>query len=120
MPVYLDGNLENHDLPAGIVSLAGKSTNGHQGRAASCVNVGLINNMPDAALEATERQFIKLLEAAAGGVCVRLSLYALPDVPRRDWGRQRVKRLYSSLENLWSSQLDGLIVTGREPQTPNL
>jgi homoserine O-succinyltransferase len=120
MPVCLNGNPQNHDLPAGIAFLAGRSTNGHQGRAAGCVNIGLINNMPDAALEATERQFIKLLEAAADGVLVRLSFYALPDVPRRDWGRQRVKRLYSGIENLWSSQLDGLIVTGREPQTPDL
>jgi homoserine O-succinyltransferase len=76
--------------------------------------------MPDAALEATERQFVTLLEAAAKGILVRLSLFALPDVPRNDVGRHRVNRFYSSVEKLWNSQLDGLIVTGREPRTSNL
>jgi len=34
---------------------------------AECIDIGLVNNMPDAALEKTERQFIGLLNAAAGG-----------------------------------------------------
>jgi homoserine O-succinyltransferase len=34
--------------------------------------IGLINNMPDAALEATESQFATLLAAAAGAQEVRL------------------------------------------------
>ena len=33
--------------------------------AANCVTVGLINNMPDAAFEATERQFVDLMREAA-------------------------------------------------------
>ena len=40
--------------------------------AASCVTVGLINNMPDAALEATERQFVELVRASARNAVVRL------------------------------------------------
>ena len=47
-----------------------------------CLDVGLINNMPDAALESTERQFIELLNAAASNVAVRLKLYSSPEVPR--------------------------------------
>lgn len=84
------------------------------------IHIGLINNMPDGALEATERQFQTLLDSVANGVPVRLSLYALPDVPRAEAGRLRISRLYSGMENLWNSRLDGLIVTGAEPQTPNL
>jgi homoserine O-succinyltransferase len=76
--------------------------------------------MPDGALEATERQFLTLIDSAADGMLVHLSLYALPDVPRNDWGRQRIQRLYSGLDSLCSAQLDGLIVTGREPRTSNL
>ena len=87
---------------------------------ASCLEIGLVNNMPDAALEATERQFLTLLEAAADGMVVRLTLYALPDVPRAAWGRHRVDSLYSGIDALWDSQLDGLIVTGTEPRAPNL
>lgn len=120
MPVCLNGNPQNHDLLAGTACLGGKLFTGYRGWTSKCVNIGLINNMPDAALEATERQFLTLLDSAADGILVRLSFYALPDVPRSDRGRQHVKRFYSGLESLWSSQLDGLIVTGREPQTPNL
>jgi homoserine O-succinyltransferase len=85
-----------------------------------CIHIGLINNMPDGALEATERHFLTLLDSAADGIEVRLSLYALPDVPRSEAGLRHVRRLYSGIETLWKSKLDGLIVTGREPRTQNL
>ena len=84
------------------------------------INVGLINNMPDAALQATERQFFSLLEAAAGSILVRLRLYSLPDVPRTEFGHQHVADRYWSIDDLWDSDLDGLIVTGREPQAADL
>jgi homoserine O-succinyltransferase len=86
----------------------------------NCIDIGLINNMPDGALEATERQFLTLLEAAADGIVVRLTLYALPDVPRAVVGRRHVQSFYSGLTDLWDSHLDGLIVTGTEPRAPNL
>ena len=87
---------------------------------APSLDVALVNNMPDAALKATERQFVTLLGATAGNLDVRLSFYALPEVPRTDWGRRYVESAYASIDALWSSRLDGLIVTGTEPQAPNL
>src|SRR5437867_4429960 len=98
--------------------LAGAS--GRRESDASCLTIGLVNNMPDAALQATERQFVALLGAAADGLTVRLTPYALPDIPRTDWGRDYVTRFYSPIEDLWDSHLDGLIVTGTEPRSPNL
>ena len=44
--------------------------------------IGLVNNMPDAALEATETQFRTLLEAAAGPSPVRLRRSYLPEISR--------------------------------------
>ncbi len=96
------------------------NNNEFAGSAGRRIHIGLINNMPDGALEATERQFLKLLDSVAGDVDVCLSLYALPEVPRTDAGRCRISRFYSAIENLWDSQLDGLIVTGTEPRTSNL
>jgi homoserine O-succinyltransferase len=84
------------------------------------LHIGLINNMPDGALEATERQFLNLLDSASDEIVVRLSLYALPDVPRTDWGRSRVSRFYSDAGTLGDSHLDALIVTGAEPFAPHL
>ena len=88
-------------------------------RDSRCLRIGLINNMPDAAMEATERQFCRLLDAAADGFLVRLSLLALPGVPRSEASRQRINRFYSA-ESLWNSHFDALIVTGREPKTADL
>jgi len=84
-----------------------------------CLDIGLVNNMPDAALNATERQFLALLRAAAGDIAVHLTLYTLPEVPRTDFGRQQVSG-YSDISELWDSHLDGLIVTGAEPRAADL
>jgi len=75
--------------------------------------------MPDAALNATERQFEALLGMAAGDVTVALTLYTLPEVRRTECGRLEVSR-YSQLDELWDTRHDGLIVTGTEPQAANL
>src|SRR5258708_1187615 len=82
------------------------------------LELGLVNNMPDAALESTERQFLEVLRAAAGDIPVRLRLFALPDVPRSDAGHAHLSAGYASLDDLWDSRLDGLIVTGTEPRAP--
>jgi homoserine O-succinyltransferase len=85
----------------------------------TCLDIGLINNMPDAALDATERQFRALLGAAADDVAMHLTLYSLPEVPRTDFGRRQVSR-YSSIDDLWVRHHDGLIVTGTEPHAADL
>src|SRR2546425_3406442 len=85
-----------------------------------CIIIGLVNNMPDAALQATERQFVGLLGAAADGLVVRLRPFALPEVPRSDWGREYVGRAYAGIDAWWDSRLEGLIVTGTEPRSADL
>src|SRR3989442_8935164 len=82
--------------------------------------IGIVNNMPDPALQATERQFVGRLGAAAEGLTVRLTPYGLRDTPRTDWGGDYVTRFYSPIDDLWDSRLEGLIVTGTEPRSPNL
>jgi len=111
MPVSLDKELHEHHL---FRAEALSET------MADCILVGLINNMPDSALVATERQLFQLLDTAAGSLRVRLKLYTLPNVPRGDWGRQYMSRFYSHIDDLWDRDLDGLIVTGAEPRAPSL
>jgi homoserine O-succinyltransferase len=84
------------------------------------LRIGLINNMPDAALDATERQFRRLLESAADGVSIRLSLFSLPEVPRSAEAVRRIANSYSPICDLWDNHLDGVIVTGAEPRVPDL
>jgi len=87
---------------------------------ADCVTIGLINNMPDAAIEATERQFVGLLRAAATDTVVCLKLFALPDVPRGAQARFALEGRYRDVGALWDCELDGLIVTGTEPRADDL
>ncbi len=120
MPVSLDPNYSSHGTAVRMNLLRDKPTATFQERSSKCITIGLINNMPDGALDATERQFISLLESASEGLHVRLSFHALANVPRNEFGARYVKNVYSDAENLWGKRLDGLIVTGREPLTPNL
>ena len=83
------------------------------------IHIGLVNNMPDSALEATERQFLTLLEAAAGDIEIRVTFYAIPEVPRSDSGKRYVSS-YRPISDLWDSRMDGLIVSGTEPRAANL
>ena len=88
--------------------------------AANGISVGLINNMPDAALDATARQFTNLLDAAAPNLAVVLKLFALPGVPRADAASRTLAQKYCDISELWDTPLDGLIVTGTEPRAANL
>jgi homoserine O-succinyltransferase/O-acetyltransferase len=77
--------------------------------------IGLVNNMPDAALKTTERQFRELLERAAAGVPFVLRMFSFPELPRSADGRRYIAEHHEPIENLWASDLDGLIVTGAAP-----
>lgn len=84
------------------------------------LHIGLVNSMPDGALEATARQFVSLLRSSASTFLVKVSLYALPEVPRARSGAEHIRRFYNSVTDLWGSRLDGLILTGTEPVAHDL
>jgi len=116
MPVTLNSDLSGYDLLGSAPCLRGELL----APPAGYLDIGLVNNMPDGALQTTERQFLGLLTEAAGGGAVRLSLYTLPGIPRSDAIQRHIDTSYSDIESLWDSHLDALIVTGTEPRTPNL
>jgi homoserine O-succinyltransferase len=84
------------------------------------LTIGLINNMPDTALKATERQFMRLLTAAADNVRIRFHCFSLPSVTRSQAAQLRVDAEYTDIADLTRLQLDGLIVTGAEPVAARL
>jgi homoserine O-succinyltransferase len=84
------------------------------------LDIGLVNNMPDAALRATEMQFAGLLKSAAVGVDVRLQLFSMPGIERSPETRARMEGFYASTDSLARTRLDALIVTGSEPRTSDL
>ncbi len=44
--------------------------------------IGLVNNMPDGALQATERQFSDLLSEASGNLLIFLRFFSRPELRR--------------------------------------
>jgi homoserine O-succinyltransferase len=103
------------DLAASLTTFEGRI-----GRDPSLpIEIGLINNMPDAALRSTERQIRGLLERSCGGLTFNLRVYTLPEVSRSAMGRE-LARGYLDIAELWDTALDGIIVTGTEPRTDDL
>ena len=84
------------------------------------LKIGLLNNMPDAAMAATERQFSSLLQVATEGTPVTLKLFALSGVARGEAAEAYMRGRYQGAETLPDARLDGLIVTGAEPRAPEL
>jgi homoserine O-succinyltransferase len=94
---------------------------GLRGNARPGVVIGLVNNMPDSALRATERQFRELLSVASReNIAVRLKVFALSELSQSEAARSYVQQNYEDIGELWTQSVDGLIVTGREPRTPLL
>jgi homoserine O-succinyltransferase len=78
------------------------------------LRVGLVNNMPDAALVATERQFAGLLGEAAGGL-LELVLLHIPEIPRSAGARDYLQARYRPVAEIEAARLDALVVTGADP-----
>ncbi|HET6565807.1 MAG TPA: homoserine O-succinyltransferase [Xanthomonadales bacterium] len=84
------------------------------------LHIGLLNMMPDAALEATERQFIRLV-----GNCNRIAQFyvypfSLPGLPRGSDAQEYIDQNYCQFETLKKEGLDALIITGANVINPDL
>ncbi len=84
------------------------------------LHVGFLNMMPDAALRATERQFIRLV-----GSCNRIAQFfvypfSLPILERSAKAVGYIDRYYSDFESLRDAGLDALIITGANVANPRL
>lgn len=91
----------------------------HRITGAAPVRLALVNNMPDAALVATERQFVSLASEAADGD-LEIALFHIPRLPRGDEARTVLAQNYRPIECLLDSEFDALIVTGNEPRAARL
>ena len=84
------------------------------------MHVALVNNMPDAAMRATELQFARLLKASAGSLDVRLRLFSLSGIERGEQARSRMAGFYDDAAFLPAATVDALIITGAQPSTADL
>jgi homoserine O-succinyltransferase len=93
---------------------------GHPKNVDADLTIGLINNMPDAALQATERQFMRLLRQAAGDARIDFHCFSLPSVRRSQSAKGRVETQYTDITEIDRMPIDGLIVTGAEPHAASM
>jgi len=84
------------------------------------LHIGLLNMMPDKALEATERQFFRLVGESNQIAQFYMHPFTLAGLERGPEARRHVERFYSSFEDLRKEGLDALIVTGANVTGPEL
>src|ERR1700727_3546739 len=84
------------------------------------IAIGLINNMGDEALKATERQFGSVVSEAAGGIDVSLRVFALKSTRRSARALDYINARYEPASAAMDGDLDGLIITGAQPQAGRL
>jgi homoserine O-succinyltransferase len=84
------------------------------------VSVGLLNLMPDAALRATDRQFIRLLSAAADEIDIWVHPFTVAAEHRGEEARRHITDHYSSFAEVSERGLDALIITGANPAQDDL
>jgi homoserine O-succinyltransferase len=83
------------------------------------LRIGLVNNMPDGALLATEQQFSDLVSKVTNGR-IALELFYLPSLTRGEAATQNLKTRYQPVAELYRNGIDALIITGNEPRAPRL
>lgn len=90
------------------------------GEAGRGVRVGLLNLMPDAALRATDRQFIRLLSTAAEEVDIWVRPFTVAAEHRGEEARAHVSRYFQTFAQVREAGVDALIVTGANPAQDDL
>jgi homoserine O-succinyltransferase/O-acetyltransferase len=76
------------------------------------LHVGLLNMMPDAALQVTEQQFTRLIGNANRIVQVFVHVFTVPGLTRSPQTQAHIDRHYERFEDLRAEGLDALIITG--------
>lgn len=84
------------------------------------LHVGLLNMMPDAALEATERQFFRLIGSSNSISQFHVHPFTLDEIPRSPSAMKHIHDHYASFEKIQEDGLDALIITGANVTEPDL
>ena len=84
------------------------------------LHIGLLNMMPDAALEATERQFFRLIGESNQIAQFYVHPFTLDAIERSQESQEHIQRYYESFEDIKRLGLDALIITGANVTQPDL
>jgi homoserine O-succinyltransferase/O-acetyltransferase len=103
-----------------LVEGTGTGAGGSKDAGGGGVTCAFVNNMPDAAFDATERQFLELLDAGSGPVRVDVQRYTMTGVPRGERTAARIAEHYGPPSDIRQLHPDLLIVTGSNPVEPRI
>jgi len=76
------------------------------------LHIGLLNIMPDAALEATERQFFRLIGACNQIAQFHVHPFTISGLPRGPEAQAHINTYYESFAKIQQDGLDALIISG--------
>lgn len=84
------------------------------------LHIGLLNMMPDAALAATERQFLRLVGSSNPISQFYIHPFTLDDIPRGEAARKHIAEFYEPISSIQEHGLDALIISGANVTRPDL
>ncbi|MFK8082399.1 MAG: homoserine O-succinyltransferase [Granulosicoccus sp.] len=84
------------------------------------LHIGLLNMMPDAALEATERQFFRLVGSSNPISQFYIHPFTLDEIPRGEKARAHIASYYEPLDSIKAAGLDALIISGANVTSADL
>lgn len=84
------------------------------------LHIGLLNMMPDAALEATERQFFRLIGESNQIAQFYIHPFTIEALPRGAKGQAHIDQYYERFAQIRAEGLDALIITGANVTQPDL
>ncbi|MFK7862273.1 MAG: homoserine O-succinyltransferase [Granulosicoccus sp.] len=84
------------------------------------LHIGLLNMMPDAALEATERQFFRLVGSSNPISQFYIHPFTLDEIPRGEKAKAHIASYYESLGKIREAGLDALIISGANVTSADL
>jgi len=116
MPLVVDSSLPAFETMAD----EGVALTGPDGSGLPSITVGLLNLMPDAALRATDRQFVRLLSAGVDDFDIRVRPFTVAAEHRGEDARRHVSDHYAIFDALVAGGVDALIVTGANPAQDDL
>ena len=84
------------------------------------LHIGLLNMMPDSALEATERQFFRLIGHSNQVAQFYIHPFSLSSIERGKDATKHIKKYYKTFDEIKLQGLDALIITGANVTDPDL
>ena len=84
------------------------------------IHIGLLNMMPDSALEATERQFFRLVSACNQIAQFHVHPFTIEGLERGPEAKAHIEKYYESFEKIKQDGLDALIISGANVTHPHI